>query len=165
MSTGVIVTVAVGCVGVAWCAWSFSWSAKQTLVGTWAALLPDGTDVTLQFEGERGGGLYKQLSKRNGAELREFGHWTMKVLELRLIIMATDVKEHPRFGVDTQYWVNFGSKDQVTINGPERPKWILRRAADGLWELKRSVQARGVTSCARVSIVEDVGGRSVGKDR
>ena len=109
-----------------------AWTAKQTLIGTWVAALPDGAHVTLQFEGERRGGIYKQLTRRNGAESREFGHWTIKLLELRLIIMATDVKAHPRFGVDTKYWVNFTSKDQVTINGPERPKWTFQRADEGI---------------------------------
>ena len=56
----------------------------------------------------------------------------IKILELRLIIMATDVEAHPRFAADTKYWVNFTSKDQVTINGPERPKWTFRRPAEGM---------------------------------
>jgi hypothetical protein len=99
---------------------------------TWVASLPDGGQVTLQFEGEQKGGTYKQLVKRDAVETREFGHWTMKTLELRLIIMATDTKAHPRFGLDTQYWVNFPNKDQVTINGPERPKWHFKRAPAGL---------------------------------
>ena len=132
MNTTITVAVAVGCLIVAWCAWSFSWTAKQTLLGTWVAALADGTHVTLQFEGERKGGIYKQLTKAGGVELREFGHWTIKILELRLIIMATDVEAHPRFAADTKYWVNFTSKDQVTINGPERPKWTFRRAAEGM---------------------------------
>jgi hypothetical protein len=130
MSTPIIITAA--CLIAAWFAWSFSWTAKQTLLGTWVAALPDGTHVTLQFEGDRKGGTYKQLVKRNGAESREFGHWIIKILELRLIIMATDVSQHPRFGVDTKYWVNFTNKDQVTINGPERPKWNFQRAAAGI---------------------------------
>lgn len=132
MSTPIIITVAVGCLIAAWFAWSFSWSSKQTLLGTWVAARADGSHVTLQFEGDPKGGTYKQLVKRDGVELREFGHWTMKILELRLIIMATDVKEHARFGVDTQYWVNFTDKDHVTINGPDRPKWNFQRAAAGI---------------------------------
>jgi hypothetical protein len=47
-------------------------------------------------------------------------------------MMATDVKEHPRFGLDTKYWVNFTNRDHVTINGPERQKWTIQRAADGI---------------------------------
>lgn len=32
----------------------------------------------------------------------------------------------------SKYWVNFTSKDQVTINGPERPKWTFQRADEGI---------------------------------
>ncbi len=131
MSTPVIIAVAGGCLIAAWLAWSFSWTSKQTLIGTWVAGLPDGSHVTLQFEGDPKGGIYKQLVRRDGAESREFGHWTIQVLELRLIIMATDIREHPRFGMDTKYWVNFTDKDHVTVNGPERPKWNFQRAAPG----------------------------------
>jgi hypothetical protein len=92
------------------------------------AILPDATHVTLQFEGEPRGGIYKQLSKRDGSTVREFGHWTIKLSDLRLIIMATDTKEHPRFGMDTQYWVWFANKDKIRIDGPDRPKWTFRRA-------------------------------------
>ena len=131
MSTPIIITVA-GAVLVAWTAWSFSWTSRQSLLGTWVATLSDGSHVTIQFEGEPKGGLYKQLVKRDGVELREFGHWTMKIVQLRLIIMATDVKEHSRFGLDTKYGVNFPNKDKVTISGPERPKWTLQRAPAGI---------------------------------
>ena len=132
VSTALIITLITGCLVVALFVWSISWTSKQTLVGTWVAALPDGSHVTLQFEGERIGDTYKQLVKREGAESREFGHWIFKMLELRLIIMATDVREHARFGVDTKYWVNFSNKDQVTINGPERPKWTFQRAEAGI---------------------------------
>jgi len=132
MSTPKIITVAAGCFIVAWFAWSLSWTTKQTLLGTWVAALPDGSHVILQFEGDRKGGTYKQLSKRDGIESREFGHWAIKTIELRLVIMAIDKKEHPRFGIDTKYWVNFTNKDRVTINGPERPKGTFQRAAAGI---------------------------------
>jgi hypothetical protein len=131
MNIPLIVLMSGGLI-TAWCVWSFSWTAKQSLLGTWTATLPDGTHVTLQFQGDRKGGTYKQLSKRNGCEFREFGHWVIKILELCLIIMATDVRDHPRFGVDTKYWVNFPNKDEVTINGPDRPKWTFRRAAESI---------------------------------
>jgi hypothetical protein len=131
MSTPAIIGIAAGALVVAWFAWSLSWTIKQTLLGTWVATREDGSHVTLQFDGDVKGGTYKQLIRRDGIELREFGHWTMKVLELRLIIMATDVKEHARFGVDTQYWVNFTDKDHATITGPDRPKWNFQRAPAG----------------------------------
>ncbi len=132
MNSPVVIAVAIACLMVAWFAWSFSWAAKQTLLGAWVVALPNGTHVTLQFDGERKGGTYKQLSKQNGVESREFGHWTIKLLEVRLLIMATDIKDHPRFGLDTRYWLNFTNKDQITINGPERSKWSLQRAAEGV---------------------------------
>jgi hypothetical protein len=128
-TTAIIVVTAVGLI-VLWSVYSLVWTTKQSLLGTWVAVLPDGQRVTLQFEGEPKGGTYKQLIKRDGAETREFGHWTIKLTDLRLIIMATDIKDHPRFGVDTQYWVTFSNKSQITIDGPDRKKWIFRRAAD-----------------------------------
>src|SRR5688572_28880012 len=103
MSTTVIVIIAVVAVLALWFAYSFSWTAKQTVLGTWVAVLPSGERVTLQFEGEPKGGTYKQLIKRTDGEIREFGHWTLRLTDLRLLIMATDTKDHPRFGVDTQH--------------------------------------------------------------
>ena len=113
---------------IVWLVYSFAWLGKQSLLGTWVAELSDGTHVTLQFEGEPKGGTYKQLIKKDGRALREFGHWTIKLSELRLIIMSTDTKDHPRFGVDTQYWVWFANKSQIRIDGPDRPKWAFRKA-------------------------------------
>lgn len=129
MSTTTIVIIAVAVVLVLWFAYSLSWTAKQTVLGTWVAVLPSGERVTLQFEGESKGGTYKQLIKHTDGETREFGHWTLRLTDLRLIIMATDIKDHPRFGVETQHWVTFGTKN-FTINGPDRKKWLFQRAAD-----------------------------------
>ena len=47
-------------------------------------------------------------------------------------MMATDIKDHPRFGVDTQYWVAFSNKSEIRIDGPDRPKWTFRKASDSL---------------------------------
>ncbi len=128
MHTTLLIAAAVFGVLLIWLLYSFVWVGKQSLLGTWAALLPDGSHVTIQFEGEPKGGTYKQLIKKDGGSLREFGHWTLKLSDLRLIIMASDTKDHPRFGVDTQYWVWFANKDQVRIDGPDRPKWMFRKA-------------------------------------
>jgi hypothetical protein len=129
MSTTVIVIISVVAVVALLFAYSFWWTAKQTVLGTWVAVLPTGERVTIQFEGEPRGGTYKQLIKRSDGEIREFGHWTLQLADLRLIIMATDIKDHPRFGVDTQHWVTFGTR-QFTIDGPDRKKWVFQRAAD-----------------------------------
>lgn len=129
MSTTIIVIIAGVVVLVLWFAYSFAWTAKQTVLGTWVAVLPSGERVTLQFEGEPRGGTYKQLIKRADGEFREFGHWTLRFAELRLLIMATDTKDHPRYGVDTLHLVTFGTS-QFTLDGPDRKKWVCQRAAD-----------------------------------
>ena len=128
-TTAIVITSVVGLL-LLWFVYSLFWAARQSVLGTWVAVLSDGQHVTLQFEGEAKGGTYKQLLKREGVETREFGHWTIKLTDLRLIIMATDIKDHPRFGVDTQYWVLFTNKSQITIDGPDRKKWTFRKAAD-----------------------------------
>ena len=115
---------------VLWFVYSFVWTSKQSVLGVWVAVLSDNTRVTLQFEGEAKGGTYKQMIKRDVSETREFGHWILKLTELRLIIMASDLKDHARFGVDSQYWVSFFGKSQITLNGPDRAKWVFRRASD-----------------------------------
>ena len=131
MSTTFIVIIAIVVVVFLFFAYSFYWTAKQTVLGTWVALLPTGERVTVQFEGEQKGGAYKQLIKRTDGEVREFGHWTLRLTELRLVIMATDNKDNPRFGVDTQYWVTFNTgKRQFIIDGPDRKKWKFEKAAD-----------------------------------
>ena len=129
MSATTIVIIAVVCVLVLWFAYSFSWTGKQTVLGTWETALPDGKRVTLQFEGEPKGGTYKQLIKHADSEVREFGHWTLRFAELRFLIMATDSKDHPRLGVDTLHFVKFGA-GRITIDGPDRKKWAFERAAD-----------------------------------
>jgi hypothetical protein len=73
--------------------------------------------VELHFEDEPKSETYKQLIKRTDGETREFGHGALRLTELRLIIMASDIKDHPAFGVDTQYWVTFNGKSQITIDG------------------------------------------------
>jgi hypothetical protein len=128
-TTLIVAGVIIGTV-IVWLILAAVWMTKQSLVSFWVANLPDGTHVTVQFEGVQKGGTYKQLIKRARSALREFGHWTVNLADLRLIIMASDTKKHPRFGEDTQYWVTWEGKSQVTINGPDRAKWIFRRAID-----------------------------------
>jgi hypothetical protein len=132
MSNTILVAIVVAGLLVVWFIWSISWTSRQSLVGTWVAPLPDGSHVTLQFEGVQAGGLYKQLTKQEGKEIREFGHWTIKLTRLQMIMMATDIKKHPRFGLDSEYWVTFNNHRQMTIKGPERPKWTLQRAPEGV---------------------------------
>jgi len=104
------------------------WAMKQSLLGAWIASLPDGSLITIQFEGGDTEGTYKQLIRRGDQQLREFGHWTRGMGFLKMIIMSTDTPNHPRFGEDTQYNISWADKDTLTIDGPERTKWQFKRA-------------------------------------
>jgi|SRR5687767_4478581 len=108
------------------------WVMKQSLLGAWVASEPDGSMITIQFEGDDREGTYKQLVRRGDQQQREFGHWTRSVGFLKMIIMATDTPNHPRFGQDTQYNLSWGNKDTIIIDGPERPKWQFKRATKDL---------------------------------
>jgi hypothetical protein len=51
---------------------------------------------------------------------------------IKMIIMATDIPSHPRFGEDTQYNVSRIAKDSFKIDGPDRAKWELKRATQSV---------------------------------
>ena len=131
MQTILIVVGAVLAAVAVWLIVVAVWMKKKNLIGSWVAALPDGTHVTMQFEGERKGGIYKQISEGDTPS-REFGHWTLNLTALKLIIMASDEEDHPRFGVDTQYWITWVSEDGMIIDGPDRPKWTFTRATEGM---------------------------------
>ena len=78
------------------------WAVKQRIVGARVTSTPDGSLIMIQFEGSDAGGTYKQFIKRDGTQLREFGHWVRGMGFIKMIIMTTDVAKHPRFGQDTQ---------------------------------------------------------------
>jgi hypothetical protein len=104
------------------------WAIKQRILGAWVTSTPDGSLITIQFEGEEAGGPYKQVIKRGDAQYREFGHWVRGMGFIKMIIMATDIPSHPRFGEDAQYNVSWIDKDSFKIDGPDRAKWELKRA-------------------------------------
>jgi len=104
------------------------WAMKQSLLGAWVASTFDGSLITIQFEGGNKEGTYKQLVRRGDQQLREFGHWVRGMGFIKMIIMATDIPNHPRFGQDTQYNISWVDKDSFTIDGPERAKWRFKRA-------------------------------------
>lgn len=116
---------------IIWLLISALWISKQSLVGSWTSTLSDGSIVTLQFDGTPKGGKYKQLTQKGDNSLREFGHWTLTLTDLRMIIKATDVKLHPLFGQDTHYSVYWHDKDRIVINGPDRQKLDFKRADPG----------------------------------
>ena len=47
---------------------------------------------------------------------------------LKMIVLATDVPNHPRFGQSIQFNVSWISKNSFKIDGPDRPKWEFNRA-------------------------------------
>jgi hypothetical protein len=108
------------------------WAIKQRILGAWVTSTPDGSLVIIQFEGEEAGGPYKQVIKRGDAQYREFGHWVRGMGFIKMIIMATDIPSHPRFGEDTQYNVSRIAKDSFKIDGPDRAKWELKRATQSV---------------------------------
>jgi hypothetical protein len=109
-----------------------AWAQKQRLLGAWVASISDGSLITIQFEGSQQGGTYKQLVHRGDKQFREFGHWVRGMGFLKMIIMATDIPNHPRFGQDIQYNVSWIDKNTLTIDGPERVKWQFERATNDL---------------------------------
>src|SRR2546422_846222 len=87
------------------------WAVKQRIVGAWVTSTPDGSLITIQFEGSNAGGTYKQLIKRDGTQLREFGHLVRGMGFIKMIV------RHPRFGQDTQHNVSWISADSFKIDG------------------------------------------------
>ena len=120
-----------GCVAVAFVIFLViynRWAMKQSLLGAWITSAIDGSLITIQFEGGEREGTYKQLIRRGDQQFREFGHWMRGMGFLKMLIMATDVPNHPRFGNDTQYNMSWSDKDTFTIDGPDRAKWQVKRA-------------------------------------
>ena len=109
------------------------WLEKQTPVGTWKCVQGE-TTVILQFEGGPREGIYKQVVQTGQEQVKEFGHWNAQLNELRLIIMATDAKEHPRFGVDTEYQIRYVGPQSIKISGPDRADLVFNRTDETLAE-------------------------------
>lgn len=106
------------------------WLERQSPVGAWRTTTENQT-ITLQFEGGPNEGTYKQVIAAEDKEIREFGHWVVHLHELRMLIMATDVQNHPRFGEDTVYEIAYVGPQSIKINGADRPNWICQRAPEG----------------------------------
>jgi hypothetical protein len=106
------------------------WLERQSPVGVWRTTTENQT-ITLQFEGGPKEGTYKQLTEAQDDSIREFGHWAVHLHELRMLIMATDVPNHSRFGEDTVYEIAYVGPQSIKINGPDRPNWIYQAAPEG----------------------------------
>lgn len=111
------------------------WLDKQSPAGVWLTENDDST-ITIQFEQTPGAdmneGIYKQLTKgHDGKEVKEFGHWTSHRNNLQMLIMASEIKNHPRFGQDTAYVLKFTRPEEILINGPDRNYLTYKRAPEG----------------------------------
>jgi len=105
------------------------WLEKQSPVGVWTSTV-DGSTVLLQFDGGPCEGLYSQITQIGDGSVKEFGHWFSHGNLLRLIIMASDIKGHPRFGIDTEYELRYTAPDRIRIFGPDRPGIEYHRASE-----------------------------------
>ena len=105
------------------------WLEKQSPVGVWTSTV-DGSTVLLQFDGGPREGLYSQVTQTTGGPVKEFGHWFSHGHLLRLIIMASDIKGHERFGIDTEYELLYTAPDRIRILGPDRPGIEYNRASE-----------------------------------
>lgn len=106
------------------------WLAKQSPVGVWISSTPGGR-VLLEFEAGPDEGTYSQVTQVGSERTREWGHWSHSSGRLQLLIMATDVIEHPRFGMDTSYEVLYVAPNRIVIWGPDRSGVSYERAPAG----------------------------------
>ncbi len=130
------VYVALGVAGffavafVLFCRWHIRWLARQSPAGTWVASLESGS-VTIQFEGGPHQGTYKQLIETETGTEREFGSWAAHLNTLKMLILATDQSEHPRYGDNTRYDIRYVGPTSILISGPDRPDIVYQRAPAG----------------------------------
>jgi hypothetical protein len=105
------------------------WLAHQTPAGVWQGMHPERGAVLIAFDGGPHEGVYRELITLGDCQSREMGHWATNGNELRLLIMATDVSNHPRFGVDTVYQIRYTGPQRICVDGPDRPSLVLDKAA------------------------------------
>ncbi len=105
------------------------WLDKQSPLGVWVAEVK-GTKVTLQFEGGPHEGTYKQLLESPDGAQREFGHWSALRTKLQMLIMASERKDHPRFGRDSHYTIRYVRPDAIVIDGPDLPSVTFEQAPE-----------------------------------
>lgn len=111
------------------------WLGKQSPVGVWTAE-HNGAKITIQFEQEsksnKKEGIYKQITELpDGKTIREFGHWISRRTQLHMLILASEIKNHPRFAQNTVYRILYTGYDSIRINGPDRPYIAYKRAPEG----------------------------------
>ena len=113
--------------------WHVKWLDAQSPVGVWTTE-HDGSLVTIKFEPDPTSdvkeGLYMQLTQAGGDEKsKESGHWWHHRGTLRMLMLASDTPDQPRFGEDTIYRITFTGPEEITID-PRNGSYERRRAAN-----------------------------------
>jgi len=123
------IAVALVVIFVLFVRWHNNWLSQQTPTGSWKS--SDGSATTmLVFDGGPHEGTYKQVVNSDEQSTREFGHWSTNLSTLNMLIMATDITDHERFGIDSQYRISYVGFDSIRIDGPDRPDVLYTRADD-----------------------------------
>ncbi len=112
------------------------WLLKQSPVGTWITT-HEGSTIIIQFEHQGEPevleGIYKKVEKTpDGNEIKEFGHWSAHLNKLFMLVMATDVQNHPRLGKDTEYQLLYVSPTKIRINEPSGSGLVYEKATEGM---------------------------------
>ena len=105
------------------------WLKSQNPIGTWVSEIKN-IRILLEFEGGPKEGTYKQIEEKERIKIKEFGHWKIELNKLEMIIMATDIKEHPRFGQNTIYQINYIGPTSINIDGPDRSNLIFEKTTE-----------------------------------
>jgi hypothetical protein len=111
---------------------------RQSPAGIWRSTTADSVEVLLAIRGGPREGTYFQLTRSGDKPLRELGHWAAQGNQLSLIIMATDIPNHPRFGLATPYDLFYLDDTRIRINGADRPEMTYDRV-EATPELEREL--------------------------
>ncbi len=119
------------------------WLEQQSPTGSWV-FENEEKKIIIQFEQSPTEGQYKQIVKlKDGTEIKEFGHWSSSINELRMLIMATDENDHPRFGQDTIYSIRYGGPDEIEMSEPDRPNLVYSRTDEKIEFKLENVEQSG----------------------
>ena len=115
--------------------WHMKWLDTQNPLGVWTTEYEE-NHINIQFDQDTSSdakeGTYKQITRTNSnEELKEFGHWWTSRQMLRMLILASDVPNHPRFGQDTVYSITYTGPEEITISGPDREYLVYHKAPEG----------------------------------
>jgi hypothetical protein len=133
----IVATLVAFALVVYWLKRRADWADAQTPIGVWIRNR-QGRETVIAFDGGPREGLYRQIRNYGQTTEREFGHWAVSEDALHLLIMASDVKDHPRFGQNTKYTLIYtkpdssGNARRILLNGPGRKNLFFVRAPLGV---------------------------------